>query len=149
MGRWLLVMLVGCGYTSQYVPPDGARVRPVWIGRAIVPVGAREIPACEGEWEATPAPWVAEPTFLDRSPPLWNAFASPGLPVRERDEDDDDGNAVVGAVGAVVAATAIASAAVALAIAPVGETRKNALTIDAINQFNDDLRDPERCQEAP
>lgn len=152
MGRWLLVMLVGCGYTSKYVPPDDARVRPVWIGRAIVPVGAREIPACEGKWERTPAPWVADPTFLDRAPPLFTALASPSAPGRARDDDDDDdddGNAVVGAVGAVVAATAIASAALALAIAPVGETRKNALTIDAINQFNDDLRDPKRCKEAP
>lgn len=148
MGRWLLVMLVGCGYTSQYVPPDDARVRPVWIGRTIVPVGAREIPACAGDWEDTPAPWVAEATFLDRTPPLWTALGAASLPDHERDEDDD-GNAMVGAVGAVVAATAIASAALALAIAPVGETRKNAVTIDAINQFNDELRDPKRCAEAP
>lgn len=145
MGRWLLVLLVGCGYTSKYVAPDDTRVRPVWIGRAIVPVGARSIPACEGEWERTPAPWVVAPKTFDRPPPWWMALGS----LRAMADEDDDDTGVKGAIGALVAATAIASAAVALAIAPVGETRSNALTIDAINQFNDDLRDPKRCKEAP
>jgi len=147
VGRWLLVTAIGCGYTSQYEPPDDSRVRPVWIGRSIVPVGPREVPACAGDWEGTPAPWVAEPTFFQRPPAPW-LVGAPTTPVDDREDDESDDDAVVGAIGAVIAVTAIASASLALAIAPVGETRTNAITIDAINQFNDELRDPNRCGDA-
>jgi hypothetical protein len=130
---------IGCSYTSSYIPPDDSRMRPVWIERSIVAVGPATMPSCAGE-PGTPIGF-REPT-VDPDVPVVVQLAEL-LPEPEGDEEDD--GALVAVIGIVIAAAGITSTALALGLAPAGTTTENAITIDAINEFNDELRRPTRC----
>jgi hypothetical protein len=132
---------IGCSYTSSYIPPDDSRMRPVWIERSIVAVGPATMPSCAGE-PGTPIVF-REPT-PDPDVPVVVQLAEL-LPAREGDEEDEGDAALVAVIGIVVAAAGITSTALALGLAPAGTTTENAITIDAVNEFNDELRRPTRC----
>lgn len=132
---------IGCSYTSSYVPPDDARMRPVWIERSIVAVGPAAMPSCAGE-PGTPI-LFREPT-PDPDVPVAVQLADL-LPAPEGDEERDGDAALVAVLGVVAAAAGITTTALALGLAPAGTTTENAVVIDAVNEFNDELRRPTRC----
>lgn len=135
-----LACALGCGYQSQYHPPDDARMRPVWMGRTIVPVGPSTLPACDGSSRAE----LPVETPLPQASPAW-AFFPAAVLEREEEDDDDGGGLVAGAAVTAVIVAGLATTALALAFVPVGTTTRNAASIDAINTFNDELRRPDRC----
>jgi hypothetical protein len=132
---------IGCSYTSSYVPPDDARMRPVWIERSIVAVGPAAMPSCAGEPGTTL-------TFREPAPDPDLALVvqlADLIPDPEAHEEEDGDAALVAVLGIVVAAAGITVTALALGLAPAGTSTENAITIDAVNEFNDELRRPTRC----
>jgi hypothetical protein len=115
-------------------------MRPVWIDRSIIAVGPAAMPSCAGE-PGTPLAF-REPT-LDPDVAVVVQLADL-IPEPESDEEEGDA-ALMAAIAIVIAAAGITSTALALGFAPAGTTSENAITIDAINEFNDELRRPTRC----
>lgn len=152
-----LTMASGCRYTSHYVPPDDSRVRPVWIGKSIVPVGASRLPGCskmpevEMLWSYAPLPTATQDTsssgmtvvFVDDAETRWSSSD-------DADDDDDDGGDKAKAAAALAAltfvvASSIAVGSIAAATVPAGDRRKNAVVLDEINSYNSQLRHRQRC----
>lgn len=63
-GAVLLAAITACGYTSEYVPPDDWRVRPVYQGNEVVVVGPAGPPLCADEAPAQPRPQGPPPPVM-------------------------------------------------------------------------------------
>jgi hypothetical protein len=158
----------GCShYTPHYMPPDGSRVRPVWEGNRVAWSGPTELPRCLDEippeavarWQQQAASagaggsgggggWsggfvvvVVGPPHHHPMPPLAPHHVAGWMLLSSLGSGDEKAAAYVLAGMAVAALVASPAVAIALAASSPEPADEVAREIDAINRFNDRVRE--------